>query len=133
MTTATNELDLPTYLTGLGIKITTKQIDHPTNAPDWAHKSANAYRVTLTYQGKRTGLFFYQGTGIKGDPTLAGVISCLASDYAYSRYSLQEFGDEFGWDSNTVSTYRAVTRSGIKLARLLGDVALIDQINEIGY
>lgn len=130
---ATNDLDLPTYLTGLGIKITSKQIDHPTNAPDWAHKSANAYRVTLTFNGKRTSLNFYQGKGINRDLTLADVVACLASDYTCSRYSLQEFGDEFGWNSETVSTYRAVARSGMKLARLLGDVTIIDQINEIGY
>lgn len=133
MSTATNEITLPNYLNELGVKITSKQIDHPTNAPDWAHKSANAYRVSLTFNGKRTSLYFYQGKGIDREPTIADVVACLASDYACSRYSLQEFGDEFGWDSQTVSTYRAVTRSGMKLARLLGDVAIIDQINEIGY
>jgi hypothetical protein len=31
---------------------------------------------------------------------------------------LQEFGDEFGWNSETVETYRAVKRNGAKFKRL---------------
>lgn len=117
MTTDTVK-DLPALLNELGVTANAVQIDHPASAPKWALDNANAYRVTLKHDGRRTSLYFYCGRAIKSAPSVADVVYAIARDYDYSCYTLQEFGDEFGWNSETASTYRAVKRSGAKFKRL---------------
>ena len=114
----TIEKDLPTLLDDLGVTIKAVQIDHPESAPEWARKSANAYRVTINYDGKRASLYFYCGYGVKNGPSVADVVYALARDYDSSCYTLKEFGDEFGWSFETLETYRAVKRNGAKFKRL---------------
>ena len=79
---------------------------------------SRSYRVTVKYEGRRTSLFFYCGSGVKSAPSVADVVYALARDYDSSVYTLKEFGDEFGWNSETVDTYRAVKRNGAKFKRL---------------
>ena len=117
MTTDTVK-ELPALLNELGVTASAVRIDHPASAPAWALDRTAAYRVTVTYNKRRTSLFFYCGYGVKDKPSAADVVFALARDYDSSVYTVQEFGDEFGWNSETVSTYRAVKRNGAKFKRL---------------
>jgi hypothetical protein len=112
--------ELEGYLTGLGVKFKVRQ-DYNQNAGDiWA--DANHYRVTISKDGRRMSFWYYQGYGIEHDPTLAGVIENLNSDYlTASSYNLNEFGDEFGWNKDTVKTYRQITSLAKRYARVIGD------------
>lgn len=110
--------ELPALLDELGVTVNAVQIDHPESAPEWAKGTTNAYRVTVIYDGRRTSLFFYCGYGVKNGPTVADVVYALARDYDSSCYTLKEFGDEFGWNFDTMETYRAVKRNGAKFKRL---------------
>jgi hypothetical protein len=119
--------DLDAYLTGLGLKLKVRQ-DYNDNAGDmWT--SANHYRLTLSRNGRRMSFWFYQGYGIKQEPTLAGVIESLAGDYNLAEYSLDDFGDEFGWNKDTIKIYRLITSLAKRYERVIGDPALIDEID----
>lgn len=113
--------ELPALLSELGVTANAVRIDHPASAPKWAIDNANAYRVTVKYEGRGTSLFFYCGYGIKNDPSAADVVYALARDYDSSIYTLQEFGDEYGWSAETVTTYNAVKRNALKFKRLFPD------------
>jgi hypothetical protein len=113
--------DLPALLADLGVTASAVRIDHPVSAPKWALDHCNAYRVTVKHNGRRTSLYFYCGYGVKGEPSAADIVYALARDYDSSVYTLQEFGQEFGWNSETAATYRAVKRSGDKFKRLFPD------------
>ena len=110
--------DLPALLADLGVTANAVRIDHPVSAPKWALDRTAAYRVTVTYNKRRTSLFFYCGLGVKSAPSAADVVFALARDYDSTAYTLQEFGDEYGWNSETVYTYRAVKRNAAKFKRL---------------
>jgi hypothetical protein len=117
MTTDTVK-DLPALLNELGVTAKAVEIDRPATAPEWVQEFSRSYRVTVKYEGRRTSLFFYCGSGVKSAPSVADVVYALARDYDSSVYTLKEFGDEFGWNSETVDTYRAVKRNGAKFKRL---------------
>jgi hypothetical protein len=117
----TVEKTLPALLEELGVTIKAVQIDHPESAPTWAKDQANAYRVTVNYEGNRTSLYFYCGYGVKSGPSVADVVYALARDFDSTSYTLQEFGDEFGWNFETAIMYRAVQRNGAKFLRLFPD------------
>lgn len=111
--------ELPALLNELGVTVKAVRIDHPASAPKWAQvKNTAAYRVSVRYELRGTSVFFYCGSGVKGEPTAADVIYSLARDYDFSCYTLQEFGDEYGWSAETVETYNAVKRNAVKFKRL---------------
>jgi hypothetical protein len=118
MTTDTATQELPKLINDLGVTAHAVQIDHPESAPKWAIGNTNAYRVTIKYDGRRTSLFFYCGYGVKNGPSVADVVYALARDYDSTSYTLEEFGNEFGWNFETQETYRAVKRNGDKFKRL---------------
>jgi len=121
--------ELEGYLTGLGLKLKARQ-DYNENAGDmWA--STNHYRLTLSRNGRRMSFWYYQGYGIKQDPTLAGVIESLAGEYNLAEYSLDDFGDEFGWNKDTVKTHRLITSLAKRYERLIGEPALIERIDQV--
>jgi hypothetical protein len=123
--------DFTGYLTGLGLKLKVRQ-DYNQNAGDmWAN--ANHYRVTLSRNGRKMSFWYYQGYGIKQEPTLAGVIDSLAIDYNYASYSLDDFGDEFGWNKDTVKTHRQITSLAKRYARVIGDPIAIANIYDKAY
>lgn len=117
MTTDTVK-ELPALLNELGVTANAVRIDHPASAPAWALDRTAAYRVTVTYNKRRTSLFFYCGYGVKDKPSVADVVYALARDYDSSVYTLQEFGDEYGWSAETVQTFNAVKRNAVKFKRL---------------
>ena len=128
----TNTQTLPEYLAELGVNCKATPIDMPANAPEWArdgHKQA--WRVSLTRNGKKIIVQFYTGSAINA-PTTADVIYALAMDHISGTLSLDEFGSEFGWDKHTLSTWRACRKNSGKMLKIL-DEQTIDTILEIGY
>jgi hypothetical protein len=123
--------ELPAYLESLGVKFSRAPIDHPKSAPKWAEHFA-AYRVRVTYNKKAVSFTFYKGKGA-GDITAADLVWDMARNYDSSCLTLKEFGDEFGWDSETAATYRAVKRQAARFKRLFPDELTRQTIAEIEY
>lgn len=124
----TQEMTLADYLKEIGLRIKVNQ-DYNENAEEiWM--TSNHYRITLSKENRRMSFWFYQGRGIKENPTLEAVIECLASDRNIAAMSLNEFGDEFGWDKNTTKTHRHLKNLNARYERLIGSPALLDEIYE---
>ena len=121
--------DLAGYLTGLGLTLKVRQ-DYNDSAPQWA-QDTNHYRLTLSKDGRRMSCWYYQGYGIKSDPNLAGVVETLASDRFFSDRSLDDFGDEMGWNKDTIKTYRQIVSLNRRYERVVGSKELLDKIDEI--
>ena len=124
--------DAKSYLDGLGVKFSFRE-DYNKNAfMPWAN--SNHFKVRISYQGRTMHTWFYQGQGVKGDPTINGVIECLLMDRACAFNGLKEFGLEFGWDEHTLDTFKACVAIGKKLERVLG-VEVLDKLDKIinGY
>jgi hypothetical protein len=114
------------YLLGLGLKIKVSQ-DYNDNAQGWA-ENTNHYRVTLSKENRRMSFWYYQGYGIKDAPTLDRVIENLASDRIYAQMDVQEFGDEFGWNKDTIKTHRLLVSLNARYEKLIGSTELLDEI-----
>ena len=110
--------ELPALLNELGVTVNAVRIDRPDTAPNWVTDTHASYRVSVRYERRGTSLFFYCGSGVKSAPSAADVVYALARDYDSSVYTLQEFGDEFGWSAETVQTFNAVKRNAVKFKRL---------------
>ena len=119
--------DLASYLTGLGLTLKVRQ-DYNDNAPDWA-QDRNHYSLTLSRDGRRMSFWYYQGYAIKSDPDLAGVVETLASDRWYGLQTLDDFGDEMGWNKDTIKTHRQIVSLTRRYERLIGSPALLDEID----
>jgi hypothetical protein len=97
----------------------------------------NHYKVTLKrkyqteknylgtkYAYKTMTLFFSQGYGISGEPTLDNVLDCLKSDYLCARDGFEEFCANCGYSDDSirsVKTYKNIQRQSKKLKTFLGD------------
>ena len=125
---------LPELIEELGIKSTVKRIDPPHNATEWQQKS-KAYRVTLKHQGRKMSLNFYQGNGIKKDPTTADVIYCLASDYSIltSCTDFKCFVDCFGLTIDSHITYKALKHQSKRFEAFIEDTKTISQLAETDF
>ena len=129
MSTDTTVKDLPALLEELGVTLKIRHKAHPNHATAWQLKM-NSYRVTLSYEGRTYSLYYYQGTGIKRDPSVSDVIYCLSSDLSIlnSCDTLKCFGECFGWNSETADTYRAIKRQSARYSKLIGDAATLELI-----
>ncbi len=123
---------LPELLNELGVTMKIRHKAHPNSVNEWQAK-ANCYRVTLNYQGRTYSLYFYQGQGVKSDPTVSDVIHCLASDLSIlsSCDTLKCFGDCMGWNSETANTYRAIKRESARYSKLIGDPVTLQIIGDL--
>jgi hypothetical protein len=130
----TIEQTLPELITELGITLKIRNRAHPSKVSEWQAK-ANCYRVTLSYQGRTYSLYYYQGQGIKRDPSVSDVVHCLASDLNILSGcdTLKCFGNCFGWDENTVDTYRAIKRQSARYSKLIGDPSTLELIGSKEY
>lgn len=89
---------------------------------DW-QQQANDWRITLVYQGRRFSLDFWQGTGIKEEPTAEGVLDCLLSDAQAGNESFEGWCSNFGYDTDSrkaEKTYKACIKTAKRLRKLLG-------------
>lgn len=130
----TIEQTLPDLLTELGITLEIRHRTHPNKVSEWQAK-ANCYRVTLRYQGRSYSLYFYQGRGIKRDPSVSDVVHCLASDLNILSGcdTVKCFGDCFGWDSDTANIYRTIKRQSARYSKLIGDPSTLELIGSKEY
>ena len=123
----TKETTLTEYLKGIGLDLEFSY-DYNEEAPEWA-KDKNHYYITLRKDNEEMSFWFYQGTALD-EPTLERIIECLATDRTCARMTLDEFGDEFGWDKNTTKTHRHLVSQNEDYERLIGDDSLLDEIYE---
>ena len=130
----TMEKTLPQIIEELGITSTVQWQDTPRTAPEWAGEM-NAYRVTLRYQGRKMSFNYYQGRGIKHEPTTADAVWTLASDNntLESCPTVEDFGSESGWDANTTTTYRAIKNLSARYVKLIGDASIIEMLGQVEY
>ena len=130
--TKTQEQTLTDLVSELGITLKIRHRIHPNKVTEWQLK-ANCYRVTLSYQGRSYSLYYYQGTGIKQDPSVSDLVACLANDLTIltSCDSLKCFGECMGWNSETANTYRALNRQGARYSKLIGDPVTLQLIGDL--
>jgi hypothetical protein len=130
----TDTKTLPELIKDLGIECKAKRIDAPANATEWQQK-ANAYRVTLKHQGRKMSLNFYQGTGIKEEPSASDVVYCLAGDYSISTSctDFKCFVDCFGLTIDSHITYKFLKRQSKRFEAFIQDTNTIKQLAETEY
>lgn len=90
---------------------------------DWQRK-ATGWDCTLCYREREFTFDFWQGSAIKGEPTVIGTLECLLSDSQADDQSFEEFCSEFGYDTDSrkaEQTWQACKKSAVGLKRLLGD------------
>lgn len=91
---------------------------------DW-QKSADGWRVRLSYQGRQMTLDFWTGSGLRGElPTAEGVLSCLISDASLAGEGFEDFCSNCGYDEDSrkaLATFQQCERQTKRLRRLLGD------------
>jgi len=128
------EQDLPALLNDLGVTLKIRHRSHPNKVSEW-QAEANCYRVTLSYQGRTYSLYYYQGTGIKREPSVSDVIACLSSDLSIlsSCDTLKCFGNCLGWNEDTANTYRQLKRQGARYSKLIGDPVTLEAIASKEY
>ena len=134
MTTETEEKTLPELVQELGITHTVQRIDTPENAGEW-QKKANAYGVSLRYQGRKMTFVYYQGTGIKTEPSCADLVHCLSSDLNIlnSCETYECFVGCFGLDIHSHKTYAHLKKQGTRYEKLIGNSETISQLLEMEY
>jgi len=83
----------------------------------------NGNHLDTRYGFKQMSTFFSQGIGIKGEPSIPGVLECLQTDCQSAEYGFDEFCDEFGYDKDSrkaFKTYRACGKIKGKLHKFFG-------------
>lgn len=131
----TREITLADYVDQIGVQVEIKPCNMPATAPKWALEGFhNAYRVKVSYQGRKMSFYFYAGKAykeLKMKLKPADIIADLARNWDNCVYSLDEFGNEFGWNSETHKIYRSVRRLGQRYADLIGDSDIRQEIAEL--
>jgi len=95
----------------------------PREKQDKWQLQSNGYTCTLAYQGRRLTVDFWQGTGISGNPDVAGVLSSLLLDASCGQESFEDFCSNMGLNTDSRSalkTYKVCASMNTKLQRLLG-------------
>tara|TARA_A100000171_G_C2038050_1_gene99032 strand:- start:11 stop:493 length:483 start_codon:yes stop_codon:yes gene_type:complete len=84
----------------------------------------NGNHLDTRYGYKQMTLFFSQGYGISGEPTLDSVLDCLKSDYYCAIDGFEEFCANCGYSDDSIKslkTYKNIQRQSKKLKTFLGD------------
>jgi len=134
MNTATQEKTLPELCEQFGITLEVAPAMAPKTASLW-QKDSNCWEVTLKQDNRKMTFLFYQGRAHTTPPTCADVVHCVASDYNIFQESgnLEGFGGFFGWDENTLPTWRAVKRQSIRWELLIQNKATREAIGACEY
>lgn len=127
--TLNKESELKGYLIGLGLSLKVEQ-DFNDNAPSHWLNNSNHYRITLKRENRSMKFWYYQGYGIKHNPTLESVIASLSMDNTYSDLTLDDFGDELGWGKDTIRNYRLLNSLCSRYRRVIGNDDLVNAIYE---
>jgi len=128
----TKDRTLTDLISELGITLKIRHRSHPNKVDEWQAK-ANCYRVTLSYDGRTYSLYYYQGQGIKQDPSVSDVIASLSNDFTIlnSCETLKCFGECMGWNSETANTYRALKRQGARFSKFIGHPVTLQKLEDL--
>lgn len=143
-TDETQTQTLPEFAASVGITLQAVAVENPPILKDW-QINMNHWRVTLrrrfteiyTIRNERGDqvnghhdrarsmtILFHTGKGIKRDPTVADVLSCLISDASGSDQSFADWCGDLGYDTDSRSAervYKDCQREARRLRRFLGD------------
>lgn len=114
------------FLTRYPVRMRATRIDSRSdNTSDWGY-GARHWRCTLSYGERRMVVTFSQGSAHTDDPTVAEVLSCLASDAGShdSAYAFEDWARDYGFDTDSRKAeraYNAVERQIAALRRVFGD------------
>lgn len=101
---------------------------------NYDHRSTAHYKVKLRTEHGSATFPFFQGSGIKEEPTLTAVLYCLLSDARSGDMDLIDFMSEFGYDieqrKEASSILTACKKNREKLKRL-GILAFEEELNDI--
>ena len=94
----------------------------------------NGNHLDTRYGFKQMTLYYSQGYGIQGEPTLESVLNCLISDSTCGE-TFQEFCDNLGYDNDSrkaEKTFNTILKQTSKLKKLLdnnfNDLASCEQL-----
>lgn len=88
---------------------------------DYGDYDATKWKVTLSYQGRRSTFGYQMGSAHK-EVKLADVVSSLQSDMSLVEYSIDDLANEFGYKpSEALRIHRAIQKEHKKLLRLFGN------------
>ena len=94
----------------------------------------NGNHLDTRYGIKQMTLYYSQGYGIQGEPTLESVLNCLISDSTCGE-TFQEFCDNLGYDNDSrkaEKTFNTILKQTSKLKKLLdnnfNDLASCEQL-----
>ena len=129
----TAEKTLPELCEQYGIELELKRTKTPANATGWQSR-ANAWLAILSRDGYHLAVPYYTGQAVK-TVTVADVVYCLASDYNVyiNSGSLKGFGDEFGWDEDTHTTWEAITRNAKLWVEFIPDYMTREELGACEY
>ena len=115
----TQEKTLGAYAKELGVTMKAVSVSAPDNADEW-QKKAQAFRLDFKRGDVRESFRYYQGQAFTNSPDLERGLECLVYDYRTLQYcpTLEDFGDEFGWDKTTHKTFKALQKNASKLEEL---------------
>jgi hypothetical protein len=129
MSTATEQKTLNDYAQELGVTMKAVKVSAPETADEW-QKKAQAYRLDFTRGDNRESFRYYQGQAFTDAPDINRGLECLVSDYRCleSCPTLEDFGDEFGWDKTTNKTFKALQKNASKLEELFTKSELSEMV-----
>jgi len=86
-------------------------------------KQSSPWTCTLTFQGRRLTVDYFQGHAVTEKPDSPNVLSSLLSDASFAQLSFEEFCGELGYETSKEArkTYRACLAMATKLEKLLGN------------
>ena len=140
-----NKKTIKQFIKENGLTMSCEYADSNPNMKD--SQNMNHYKVTIKrrfkvlgnyldtrYGFKQMTLFFSQGYGVEGEPTLESVLNCLISD-SYCGVTFQEFCDNLGYNNDSrkaEKTFKATLKQTSKLKKLLdnkfNDLASCEQL-----
>ena len=134
MTTATEEKTLPQLCEEFGIKLQLKKTKAPRNSSKW-QKNANAWLAILEMDGYHMATPYYTGKGLTRAITGADVVHSLASDWNIYQQcvTLKGYGQEFGWDEDTASTWELISHGAQAWEYFIGEVSILQALAEVEY
>ena len=115
----TKEKTITDYAKELGVTMRAVSVNAPANADEW-QKNAQAYRLDFKRGDVRESFRYYQGQAYTTAPNIERGLECLVSDYRtlISCPTIDDFGDEFGWDKTTHQTFKALQKNASKMEEL---------------
>jgi hypothetical protein len=130
----TEDITMPQICEDFGITLELKPTKTPRNASKW-QKEANSWLAVLEMDGYYMATPFYTGKGLTRDITVADVVHALASDWDTYRMcqTLKGFGDHFGWDEETATTWELITHNAHEFEYFVGNNSILEMMAGVEY